>query len=56
MPKNSAAVALGRLGGSVRGVKKGYAVLSPEERAARAREGALARWAKARQKKKKKSP
>lgn len=33
-------------GGSVRGVAKGYATLTPEERRQRAVEGAKARWAK----------
>lgn len=43
--KNPAAVELGRRGGQKK-VPKGYAVLSDEERAERAREGARARWAK----------
>jgi hypothetical protein len=46
--KNAAAVELGRLGGKVR-VPKGFGVLSEEERAAAARRGALARWAKKRE-------
>lgn len=41
--KNPAAVALGKLGGQKK-VAKGYAVLTPEERAERAKEGAKARW------------
>jgi hypothetical protein len=43
--KNPAAVALGRLGGKKK-VPKGYAVLTAEERAERAKEGAKARWKK----------
>ena len=43
--KNPAAVALGRLGG-LKGGKARAAKLSPERRAAIAREAAAARWAK----------
>jgi hypothetical protein len=41
--KNPAAVALGRLGGKKK-VPMGMAMLTPEERKKRAREGAAARW------------
>jgi hypothetical protein len=41
--KNAAAVELGRLGGKKK-VPKGLSMLTPEQRIARAREGALARW------------
>jgi hypothetical protein len=47
--KNPAAVELGRRGGQKK-VAKGYAVLTPAERAERAREGAKARWTKKRKK------
>jgi hypothetical protein len=43
--KNPAAVELGRRGGQKK-VPKGLAMLSPEERSARAKAGAAARWAK----------
>ena len=43
--KNPAAVELGRRGGQKK-VPKGLAMLTPEERSARARECAAARWAK----------
>jgi ribosomal protein L9 len=49
--KNPAAVELGRRGGSKK-VKKGFATLTPEQRAEKAREGALARWASKAKKKK----
>jgi hypothetical protein len=41
--KNAAAVELGRRGGKKR-VKKGFGVLTPEQRAEAARRGAEARW------------
>jgi hypothetical protein len=41
--KNPAAVALGRKGGKAR-VPKGVAVLTPEQRSARGKVAALARW------------
>jgi hypothetical protein len=47
--KNPAAVALGRLGGlATRGksIKKLNALMSPQERSARARKAAKARWSK----------
>jgi hypothetical protein len=47
--KNPHAVALGREGGKVR-TRKGFAVLTKAERSERAREGAAARWAKAKKK------
>ena len=37
---------LGRRGGKVKG-RKGYATLTPKQRSERAREGARARWGKA---------
>ena len=43
--KDPAAVSLGRRGGLAR-VPKGVSVLSPEERSERARQAAVARWAK----------
>ena len=43
MAKDPAAVALGRKGGKKK-VPKGIAMLTPEERTARAKEGAEARW------------
>ena len=43
--KNSAAVALGRLGGKVK-VSKGLARISKKRRSEIARQGAAARWAK----------
>lgn len=49
MAKNPAAVALGRKGGKKK-VPKGTAALEPEERVARAKEAAAARWRKARKK------
>ena len=51
--KNPAAVELGRLGGS-RKVPKGLAMLDPEQRRAIATKAARTRWAKTKQKKKKK--
>lgn len=45
--KNAAAVELGRLGGKKK-VPKGLSMLTPEQRKARAREGAAARWGIAR--------
>ncbi len=45
MGKNPAAVALGRRGGRVSGIKKGLAALTPERRREIARQGAAARAA-----------
>jgi hypothetical protein len=50
--KNPAAVALGRLGGSVK-VPKGFAVLGEEASKAAGRKGAASRWAKAKKNPKK---
>jgi hypothetical protein len=47
--KNAAAVELGRLGGSVK-TRKGFGKLSKAERIRKAKEGAAARWAKAKKK------
>ena len=49
--KNPAAVALGRLGG-LKGGKARAKKLTPEERSEIARKAVMARWAKARKKKK----
>lgn len=47
--KNAAAVELGRLGGRVK-TRKGFGKLSKAERIRKAKEGAAARWSKAKKK------
>jgi len=45
--KNPAAVALGRLGGQAKGVAKGFAAMTEEERKAVSAKANKARWGKA---------